>query len=630
MGVSLKTCACCGQNVKLEGRPVVEVSDALLALCNEAYAAAEARAGAEVLVADLAWCVARSAHWPRDAHETGLSPGQLARAAENALARAGRAARGGPPRTSDDLKSLLLRAGKRAADAGRIAADVSDLLFVLVSQSSDLAGADFVRGEGFATRPGAFRSASETTGTYQHQSTHTRYAFASPTALSPTSQYEAEARLKAITGRLDGQERANAELRLKLDALSERVQTQMQAQIQAMSGRLAHVVDRAQALERDRGQMEARIDARLTTRLSERGGADPAPRAELVQLVRRMEMQDRQIGELRALVETLSQQAMTATARLTQAVDLSRAQAEMLAGLERRVASSRSRSSGREGRRTGSGSARSRRRRSRQLSLRLRLRLRFRQRRRARLRTLKRGGWRRSSRQWTRQSSPQAKAAEAHSPATHAAPRITFREPHNDRFDAVPRPYVESLPPLLLREAVALPELEDEIEPLEDDDDADGDGTAGDRPKRFYLALDDVVERAPSIGPRTAARLTAAGVSTVRDLLACNPQAVASRVQSRYVSAERLAAWKCQSRLVCTVPWLRGTHAQLLVGAGYDTLDKLQQARTADVCTGILRFATTREGQSVLRSGSPPAPERVAKWMGNVTLAEPERARLVA
>lgn len=211
----------------------------------------------------------------------------------------------------------------------------------------------------------------------------------------------------------------------------------------------------------------------------------------------------------------------------------------------------------------------------------------------------------------------------------HDAPRLAYHQIQGDHFDAVPRPYLEHRQPLLPPEPTPEREFEDEIvEPIEDEDDFELDGVFGERPKRFYLALDDEVERAPSIGPRTAERLTEQGVATVRDLLLCSPRDIASRVQSRYVSAERVTAWKSQARLVCTVPWLRGTHAQLLVGAGYDTLDKLQQASTSDVCAGILRFSETREGQSVLRSGPPPAPERVAAWMGHVALAEPERARL--
>lgn len=155
------------------------------------------------------------------------------------------------------------------------------------------------------------------------------------------------------------------------------------------------------------------------------------------------------------------------------------------------------------------------------------------------------------------------------------------------------------------------------------EDEASG---GGDRLKRFYLSPDDDIVKAPSIGPRTAARLNPAGLVLVRDLLSCDPVEVAKKVGARYMTADRIADWKAQARLVCTIPWLRGTHAQLLVGAGYDTLAKLMRAEPSSVCGAILRFAGTREGQSILRSGPPPEIDRIACWIENTALAEPARA----
>jgi predicted flap endonuclease-1-like 5' DNA nuclease len=155
------------------------------------------------------------------------------------------------------------------------------------------------------------------------------------------------------------------------------------------------------------------------------------------------------------------------------------------------------------------------------------------------------------------------------------------------------------------------------------DEDADG---QGDRMKRFYLSPDDDLVRAPSIGAKTAARLRPVGLVLVRDLLSCDPADIALRVSTRYITAGRISDWKAQARLVCTIPWLRGTHAQLLVGAGYDTLAKLSRADASAVCAAILRFSATREGQSILRSGPPPEIDRIACWIENTALAEPARA----
>ncbi len=155
------------------------------------------------------------------------------------------------------------------------------------------------------------------------------------------------------------------------------------------------------------------------------------------------------------------------------------------------------------------------------------------------------------------------------------------------------------------------------------DDDADA---HGDRPKRFYLSLDDDIVRAPSIGPRTAERLATARLVTVRDLLECDPEQVARAVGSRYVTAARVEDWQDQARLVCIIPWLRGTHAQLLVGGGYRSLDQIVPAAASNVQEAIAAFAATREGISCLRSGPPPDRDRVARWLDHARLAEPDRA----
>jgi hypothetical protein len=154
------------------------------------------------------------------------------------------------------------------------------------------------------------------------------------------------------------------------------------------------------------------------------------------------------------------------------------------------------------------------------------------------------------------------------------------------------------------------------------DDEAD-DGT---RTKRFYLSPDDDVVKAPSIGNKTAARLNDFSIFTVRSLLAADTAHLARLFGSRNVTPERIASWQAQARLVCTVPWLRGTHAQLLVGAGYATADALENLDPQAVYDAIQIYARTRDGQSVLRTSPPPELERVAQWLSFAKEAEPARA----
>ncbi|HXF53355.1 MAG TPA: DUF4332 domain-containing protein, partial [Hyphomicrobiaceae bacterium] len=140
-------------------------------------------------------------------------------------------------------------------------------------------------------------------------------------------------------------------------------------------------------------------------------------------------------------------------------------------------------------------------------------------------------------------------------------------------------------------------------------------------PRRTYLAPADAVERAPSIGAKTAARLGAAGIRTVADLLAADPGALAARLDVGHISAAVVRDWQDQARLMMAVPGLRGTHSQLIVGAGYRTPEALAGADASGLLAAILRFAGTREGQRILRDGSPPDLEKIMAWIASAAEA---------
>lgn len=162
---------------------------------------------------------------------------------------------------------------------------------------------------------------------------------------------------------------------------------------------------------------------------------------------------------------------------------------------------------------------------------------------------------------------------------------------------------------------------------IEVDDGQDAEAQAAGGQVRFYLTPGDEIVQAPSIGPRTAARLGPEGIKTVRDLLKCDPVKLAARIGYRHITPQKILSWQQQARLVCVVPWLRGTHAQMLVGAGFTSVDAIVAVDRDDLCAAVMRFLITREGQSILRSGPPPRPERIWRWIDNAKLAEPQRVR---
>jgi hypothetical protein len=139
-------------------------------------------------------------------------------------------------------------------------------------------------------------------------------------------------------------------------------------------------------------------------------------------------------------------------------------------------------------------------------------------------------------------------------------------------------------------------------------------GVAAARAPRFYLSRGQDVVDAPSIGPKTADRLIAEGVKTVGDLMDADAETLAELIGVRHITAATILDWQAQSDLVMRVPNLRGTHAQLIVGAGFRDAESLAAAEPADLSARVLAFAASSEGQRVLRDGTPPDLEAITAW----------------
>jgi hypothetical protein len=134
---------------------------------------------------------------------------------------------------------------------------------------------------------------------------------------------------------------------------------------------------------------------------------------------------------------------------------------------------------------------------------------------------------------------------------------------------------------------------------------------------RLYLAPTSDIVDAPSIGPVMAERLIPMGLKTVADLLAADAKHTADKLALRYVSEDTVRDWQAQARLVCSVPGLRGTHAQLLVGSGFHTTESIADAPADDLCARLLAFAASQDGQRILRNGDPPDITRITSWIEN-------------
>ncbi len=151
------------------------------------------------------------------------------------------------------------------------------------------------------------------------------------------------------------------------------------------------------------------------------------------------------------------------------------------------------------------------------------------------------------------------------------------------------------------------------------------DGRGNDAP-RFYLSPGDPVADAPSIGPKTAARLEEIEVDTVEDLLRLDPDSAAADLDSHYMDADTIRDWQTQSHLMCTIPGLRGHDAQILVGCGIESAADLAAMHAEDLCELAGDFAATTEGQGILRGGAAPDLAEVSDWIAWAALADEGRA----
>jgi predicted flap endonuclease-1-like 5' DNA nuclease len=139
------------------------------------------------------------------------------------------------------------------------------------------------------------------------------------------------------------------------------------------------------------------------------------------------------------------------------------------------------------------------------------------------------------------------------------------------------------------------------------------DGPAVPRSPRSLSVDDDVVD-APSIGPKTAQRLGEHGVKTIGQLLAADVTALSTAIGQRHITASTLRDWQAQAGLVLAIPGLTGGAAQLFVGAGYRTAAAIAAADSATLCTDVVAFARSTEGQRVLRDGAVPDAAKIAQW----------------
>jgi hypothetical protein len=150
--------------------------------------------------------------------------------------------------------------------------------------------------------------------------------------------------------------------------------------------------------------------------------------------------------------------------------------------------------------------------------------------------------------------------------------------------------------------------------------------TPQDAPPQFYLSRASHVANAPSIGPQTAQQLASVGIRTVADLLQANPTSVAAELGTSHMTADLIADWQIQARLVCQIPELRGYGAQLLVACGFKSPEQIAGTRTGELVQKIQAFCQSKQGQRILRNSEVPSPAKIKRWALNAAQRRPLEA----
>ena len=146
-------------------------------------------------------------------------------------------------------------------------------------------------------------------------------------------------------------------------------------------------------------------------------------------------------------------------------------------------------------------------------------------------------------------------------------------------------------------------------------------------PTRQRLHLSDEVERAPSIGPKTAERLQACGVITIGDLLDREPASLSKQLGGGWTSASVVTDWQDQARLVMEVPHLRAEQAKILTGSGYRSASALAEAQPDELLQDVTDFLKGAQGQRAIRGEYTTSLRDMTSWIEWAAQASPLDSR---
>jgi hypothetical protein len=115
------------------------------------------------------------------------------------------------------------------------------------------------------------------------------------------------------------------------------------------------------------------------------------------------------------------------------------------------------------------------------------------------------------------------------------------------------------------------------------------------------------------LGPRAAGRLATVGVRTVKELLVARPQAAADR----QFSAETIAGWQREARLIIGVPELNADAARVLAAIEVASAERLARSTPTELIAKIESLWQQHEAHSWLAKISKPSTADICGWIAS-------------
>jgi hypothetical protein len=113
------------------------------------------------------------------------------------------------------------------------------------------------------------------------------------------------------------------------------------------------------------------------------------------------------------------------------------------------------------------------------------------------------------------------------------------------------------------------------------------------------------------LGPRAAGRLATVCIRTVAELLAAKPQAAADR----QFSAETIASWQRESRLIVGVPELGGNAARILAAIEVASPERLARSSPTELIAKIEALWQNQQSHTWLAKVARPTTSEICSWI---------------